>query len=128
MGYRATARVFTACSRCGEKKYIAYGPMKVLNIEKETEEGKAGSITLEATYETKDEKESRTLTKEITVPYYSNFISYLDRVNEKEKPEEELKNGLVKEVSSRRTSQASQSTRAASSSSRTASFATARTD
>ena len=91
MGYRPTARVFTTCSRCGEKQYIR-------DLEKETEEGKAGSITLEATYETKDEKESRTLTKEITVPYYSNFISYLDRVNEKEKPEEELKNGLVKDA------------------------------
>ena len=107
MGYRPTARVFTTCSRCGEKKYVNVNSgyyyyenlgMKVLNVEKESEEGEAGSITLEATYKTKDEKESRTLTKEITVPYYSNFISYLDRVNEKEKPEEELKNGLVKDA------------------------------
>ena len=108
MGYRATARVFTTCSRCGDKQYIDVDDdyyyysenlgMKVLNVEKESEDGEAGSITLEATYKTKDEKESRTLTKEITVPYYSNFISYLDRVNEKEKPEEELKNGLVKDA------------------------------
>ena len=107
MGYRPTARVFTTCSRCGEKKYVNVNSgyyyyenlgMKVLNVEKESEDGEAGSITLEATYKTKDEKESRTLTKEITVPYYSNFISYLDRVNEKEKPEEELKNGLVKDA------------------------------
>lgn len=108
MGYRPVARVFTTCSRCGEKNYIdvdedyyygsKYLGMKVLNVEKESEDGKAGSITLEATYETKDEKESRTLTKEITVPYYSNFIAYLDRVNEKEQPEEELKDGLVKDA------------------------------
>ena len=98
MGYRPTARVFTTCSRCGEKQYIRDLSMKVLNVEKESEEGEAGSITLEATYKTQDEKESRTLTKVITVPYYSNFISYLDRVNEKEKPEEELKNGLVKDA------------------------------
>ena len=94
-GYCVTARVYTACEKCGEYKEY-FGPVKVevTDVQSQSKDGQAGSITLKASYKVQDTKKEKTLTKTITVPYYSSWIAYLDRNN----TTVNVKNGLTKDA------------------------------
>lgn len=78
--YGVGARAVTNCETC--KKHIvtvADLEVKVLSVKKETKVGGVGSITLEASYRKKDGK---TLTEQITLPYFSTHDAYMNYVDD----------------------------------------------
>ena len=92
--------VYTKCAECG-KHEIALDKdnavkLKIVDVQKESANGKAGSITLEATYkiQTAGENKGKTIKEEITVPYFSTIEAYNGRLEEQPETPEEKLNGL----------------------------------
>ena len=87
--------VYTECTECG-KHEIALDKdnavkLKIVDVQKESANGKAGSITLEAIY-TKSNGEK--ITETCTVPYFSTIEAYNGRLEEQPETPEEKLNGL----------------------------------
>src|SRR5699024_9654695 len=92
--------VYTKCAECG-KHEIALNKdgavaLKIVDVQKESANGKAGSITLEATYkiQTAGENKGKTIKEEITVPYFSTIEAYNGRLEEQPETPDEKLNGL----------------------------------
>lgn len=89
---KVTADAVIDCTVCNEAVAIEKElPLTVVSIKKEADNGKAGSITLKTEY-TKNLKDGKTekITKEYTVPYYSDWLAYLER-------NPDAKDGLVRD-------------------------------
>ena len=77
--------VYTKCTECGthEVKLVPGRQntikLTVVDVQKQSSNGKAGSITLEATY--KNTKDS-VVTEKLTVPYFTTIEAYQGRVEE----------------------------------------------
>ena len=100
--------VYTKCAECG-KHEIALNKdnavvndvdndvqLKIVDVQKESANGRAGSITLEATYkiQTAGENKGKTIKEEITVPYFSTIEAYNGRLEEQPETPDEKLNGL----------------------------------
>lgn len=93
------ANAYSYCDVCGGNKTELTGrtsdiALKVLAVSKESKNGEAGSITVQATYTQQPataDKKAVTFTSTVTVPYFSNMAAYQARVEKTEK------NGLVLE-------------------------------
>lgn len=85
--FKMTAYVYTNCTTCGEHEVMladerqATISLTVLEVEKQSESGKAGHITLQATYAQNDVV-GGVVTEEITVPYFTSIEAYQGRVEE----------------------------------------------
>ena len=94
--YTMYAYVYTNCTVCGEHEVKLADSRQdlveitITDIKKQEESGKAGYITLKATYDQNDVV-GGTVTEEITVPYFSTIEAYNGRLEET--PETPL-NGL----------------------------------
>ena len=88
-------RVYTKCTVCGGHKVALEKQdevtLKIVDVKKESANGKAGSITLEATYKT---SEGEKVTADYTVPYFSNIEAYNARLEEQPETPDEKLNGL----------------------------------
>lgn len=85
--FKMVAYVYTNCTTCGEHEVLladerqATISLTVLEVEKQSESGKAGHITLQATYAQNDVV-GGVVTEEITVPYFTSIEAYQGRVEE----------------------------------------------
>ena len=81
------AYVYTNCANCKDHEVKLIDDIQdkvnitVVDIKKQSESGKAGSITLKATYVKKD-KADGVATTEFTVPYFTSIEAYQSRVEE----------------------------------------------
>lgn len=88
--------VYTECTECG-KHEIALDKdeetvaLKIADVQKESANGKAGSITLEATYK---KANGERITETYTVPYFSTIEAYNGRLEEQPETPDEKLNGL----------------------------------
>ena len=91
--------VYTKCSECG-KNVVALNKdnkdgktvaLKIADVQKESANGKAGSITLEATYK---KANGERITETYTVPYFSTIEAYNGRLEEQPETPDEKLNGL----------------------------------
>ncbi|MFQ6817782.1 MAG: hypothetical protein ACLRTI_01900 [Blautia sp.] len=93
-------QVYTNCTECGKNEIALISQdkvaLKIVDVQKESANGKAGSITLEATYKIQSEGENKgkTIKEEITVPYFSTIEAYNGRLEEQPETPEEKINGL----------------------------------
>ncbi len=85
--YTMYAYVYTNCTVCGKHEVKLADSRQdlveitIVDIKKQEENGKAGYITLKATYDQNDVV-GGTVTKEITVPYFSTIEAYQGRLEE----------------------------------------------
>lgn len=87
VGSSVSAGVYTNCTVChnNEVKIGDISSLTITGIQKENASGAAGKITLKATYTT---NAGKTVTNEVTVPYFSSALAYAGRT------EDEVLNGL----------------------------------
>ena len=85
--YTMYAYVYTNCTVCGKHEVKLADSRQdlveitIVDIKKQEESGKAGYITLKATYDQNDVV-GGTVTEEITVPYFSTIEAYNGRLEE----------------------------------------------
>ena len=83
--FGVSVKVYTNCDECGHNEVALVSQDKVkltvVDVQKEGANGKAGSITLKATYDQNDVVDG-TVTAEITVPYFSTIEAYNGRLEE----------------------------------------------
>ena len=93
--FGVSVKVYTNCDECGHNE-VALASQKnvkltVVDVQKEGANGKAGSITLKATYRTFEKK---TVEAEYTVPYFSTIEAYNARLEEQPETPGSKINGL----------------------------------
>ena len=98
--FAVSVKVYTECAECGGHKVALNSQddvtLKIVDVQKESANGRAGSITLEATYkiQTAGENKGKTIKEEITVPYFSTIEAYNGRLEEQPETPDEKLNGL----------------------------------
>ena len=93
--FGVSVKVYTNCDECGHNEVAlasqADVKLTVVDVQKEGANGKAGSITLKATYRTSEKK---TIEAEYTVPYFSTIEAYNARLEEQPETPGSKINGL----------------------------------
>ena len=93
--FGVSVKVYTNCDECGHNEVAlasqANVKLTVVDVQKEGANGKAGSITLKATYRTSEKK---TVEAEYTVPYFSTIEAYNARLEEQPETPGSKINGL----------------------------------
>ena len=93
--FGVSVQVYTNCDKCGHNEVALNSQHKVkltvVDVQKEGANGKAGSITLKATYRTSEKK---TVEAEYTVPYFSTIEAYNARLEEQPETPGSKINGL----------------------------------
>ena len=93
--FGVSVKVYTNCDECGHNEVALVSQDKVkltvVDVQKEGANGKAGSITLKATYRTTEKK---TVEAEYTVPYFSTIEAYNARLEEQPETPGSKINGL----------------------------------
>ena len=93
--FAVSVKVYTNCDECGHNEVAlasqADVKLTVVDVQKEGANGKAGSITLKATYRTSEKK---TIEAEYTVPYFSTIEAYNARLEEQPETPGSKINGL----------------------------------
>lgn len=91
--FTVTADAVVKCDVCGETEKLADLDLTVADIQKESGNGEAGSITLKTTYvKALSSGKTEKIEDTYTVPYFSNMVAYLDR-----NPAKDPINGLHKD-------------------------------
>ena len=93
--FAVSVKVYTECAECGGHEIALNSQgdvtLKIVDVKQEAANGKAGSITLEATYK---KANGEKITETCTVPYFSNIEAYNGRLEEQPETPDEKLNGL----------------------------------
>lgn len=85
--FAVSVKVYTNCTECGEHEIALNAQsnvsLKIVDVQKEASNGKAGSITLEAAYK---KINGEKITETYTVPYFSTIEAYNGRLEDPATP------------------------------------------